>query len=114
MSPTSRDDGEAEIVSLFPEAEEGDEPLTKRPKQGFCWHRKFSLDGEAQRVYCRDCGREVPAFEALDTFAKEYQRHIDHRERAKREANSEQEKLEDVKRQVRNEKAKLRRLKAKA
>lgn len=103
------DSDEAEIVSLFPEADEGDEPLTKRPKQGFCWHRRFSIDMEAQRVYCRDCGREVPAIEALDTFGKEYQRHIDHRERAKREANAEMEKLEALKRQVRNEKAKLRR-----
>ena len=113
MSAENDSPEDAEILPLFPEAEEGDEPLTKRPQAGHCWHRTFSLDMEARRVYCRKCGREVPAIEALDTFAKEYTRHIDHRDRAKREANTEREKLEDLKRQVRNEKAKLRRLERK-
>lgn len=98
----------ADVVPLFPVAE-GDPPLTTRPRPPYCAHQSTELDTEARRVYCRTCGREVDAFDALHTLAESSERFQQHRETAAREARRAQAELEEVKRELRNAKGRVRR-----
>lgn len=99
---------DAEVIPLRPELAEGDAPVRTRPRPPFCAHRSTELDVEARRVYCRTCGREVPAFDAMLELAREFERWLEQRDAAKREARRYQAELEDVKRELRNAKSRRR------
>lgn len=98
----------ADVVPLFPAAE-GDPPLTTRARPPYCAHQSTELDTEARRVYCRTCGREVDAFDALHTLANSSERFQQHRAQAEREARRAYSELELVKRELRNAKSRVRR-----
>lgn len=87
-----------------------DAPLRRRRgRTRFCLHRRLELDEEARRVYCSDCEAEIPAFDALVKFSREFERWVIARDRARAEAVRASERLADLKRQERNAKARLRR-----
>lgn len=52
-------------------------PISTRRKERkkFCKHANVELDTEARRVYCAACGTEVPAFDALLHFARDFERY---------------------------------------
>ena len=58
---------------------DSDPPLeSERGKPGErCFHRQFNLKTTNRRVYCRQCGAEVDAFDALMTFSDEWE-HYQH------------------------------------
>jgi hypothetical protein len=103
----SEDGGE--VRPLFPAEGDDAAPVRSLPRPPYCGHRRFELDREARRVYCRDCGREVPAFEALELFSHEYDRWAQTRNRAEREARLAEARLEELARRERNAKARVRR-----
>lgn len=87
-------------------------PVTRRYVPRACLHRRIELDDVARRVYCADCQAEVDAFDSLAMLSNEFDRWVHARDRVKREATQKQDELADLKRQVRNAKAALRRLRA--
>lgn len=102
----------ADVVALFPLAEEGDDahPVLPDPTAVYaCIHRDTRLDRAARRVYCRKCGREVEAYAVLEALAHDSSRYIGAREEAKRQAELAQARLEELLRRERNAKARLRR-----
>lgn len=114
MSGTDGTDitSKADVVELFPT--DDDAPVRSRESDveeavRFCRHLHVELDHEARRVYCRGCGREVPAFSYLATLAFDFERHSRSRDHAQREAERARRDLDDVKRQVRNAKSRLAR-----
>lgn len=94
-------------------AAEGDDerPLSSAPERSYCRHDRAQLDEEARRVHCRDCGCELEAFAVLLQLARASERYIRQRDHAAREARQVQQRVQDLKRQERNAKARLRRLK---
>lgn len=102
---------ESNVTLTLVLGEAGDDaPVRSRPrKAGYCGHRRVELDGTARRVYCRDCGDEVDAWETLSMLAAEPERWERHRETARADAKRAQAELDDLKRRVRNAKAQLRR-----
>jgi hypothetical protein len=86
-----------------------DRPFVTADRPPFCTHKRTRLDAEAQRVYCRDCSREVPAFVVLQGFAREPERYIDHRKEAIRRAKVAEGNLAELERIEANAKARVRR-----
>lgn len=111
------DRGQDNVIQMRPDAPERDAPLRKRPRDytelcaAFC--KRIELDGETERAYCSDCGKEVPLFKALEQLAADFERYITLRDAAKTEARHARVELDDLKRQIRNAKATLRRAAAK-
>lgn len=106
-----------EVIRIHPGAEklEHDAPVTTRPRdrsKGFCQHARVELDTDVRRVYCRDCGDEVPAFDHLLWLARHFERYVSRVKEAKREAEMRERSLEEVKREERNAKARLRRVRS--
>lgn len=85
-----------------------DDPVTRRRK-GYCGHRRSELDEDSRRVYCRECGEELDPFTVLQKLAGEPERWHGYVERAKAEAKRAEAELADLKRQLRNAKARARR-----
>ena len=75
-------------------------------------HRTFVIIRRDRRVECGDCGATVEAFDALAQLEYELDRYAGARERAKTEAKRQEKRLADLKRQVRNAQAQLRRAEA--
>lgn len=102
----------AEVIPLRPgqDAEDDSRPLDsgERVPTPFCVHDLVSLDREAERVYCRHCGREVPAFKALLRFALDWESHILRRKETERRARVAQANLEELLRDERNAKSRQR------
>lgn len=71
------------------------------------------MDAQARRVYCRDCGSEVPAFDHLEVLARAHEAYLDARNEAQRQAVRAREQLESLKRQIVNAKSRLRRAEVK-
>lgn len=107
-----------DVVVLFPSAEatEAAAPLRKRPRD---WdrprpdchgrHTRCELDQDEHRVYCRDCKAEVTAFDALARLADDFERYVTTRRAAAAEVRRLEKRAEDLKREERNTKARLRR-----
>jgi hypothetical protein len=107
----SGDDGN--IVQLYPTKDQADEsaPVKSRegdPKQRYCRHHHVELDREARRVYCRACSVEVPAFDFLEELSRDFSRHVTAREEAERRATVARENLDELLREERNAKSRLR------
>lgn len=102
------------IVQLFPGTEkaEHEAPLRTKERPPFCEgsHKRLELDTEARRIYCKDCGREIPAFDALLDLIRYWERYLLAIKEAKRSAAHHQERLDEVKRKERNAKARVRRI----
>lgn len=107
---TDEEDPGAEVIVLRPGADVEDDarPLATGERPGFCLHRLTRLEQEARRVYCRECGREVPAFDVLWDLAREWERYIEGRLMAKRRLASVEERLADLERAERNAKNRRR------
>lgn len=104
------DDG-AEVIQLRPGQDQTDDdrPLATGPRPDrYCGHRRTELANEERRVYCRDCGREVPAFDVLKMLASDTERWISHRREAERRAKVAQGHLDDLLRDERNAKSRRR------
>ena len=104
-------DDSAEIVELRPgfDAEDDDRPLKSVPRPSpYCSHYRTELRSEERRVYCRDCGREIPAFDVLQTLARSHERWINQRREAERRAKVAAAALEALSRRERNAKARVR------
>ena len=89
------------------------DPLT-REETAHCNHRRFNLNTESRRVYCRSCKQEIDPFTALLVFTNEWTYYKDTLEREQAELKKTRERLDDLKRQERNAKARLTRAKRKA
>ncbi len=76
-----------------------------------CWHKRVSLDPDSHRVYCRDCETEVDPWEVLNHLAQNWERWANVRDTAKQEAKYRLGDVEQVKREERNTKSRLRRAK---
>jgi len=105
------DDGLAPVITLRPgqDIEDDARPLATadRPKK-FCTHNRCELVGDTRRVYCRDCGREVPAFDVLLQLTRSHERFIEQRREAERRTKVARGHLEDLLRDERNAKARRR------
>lgn len=104
----------ADIVELFPNVEKADHdaPLTRkaRDRGKFCNHKRLELNDENRRVYCRECGDEVPAFDALMDLTHNWERYVYARKEAARAAERARKEQAEAERKERNAKARLRRL----
>lgn len=91
---------------------EGDAPVrTRRLEMGsHCLHKSVELDHDAHRVFCRACKREVDAFDFLAGLAREWERYESWVRSHKRAARHAEDELDNIRRQLRNGKAQLRRL----
>lgn len=97
------------VVEFHPrEPTDDDRMLHTRGHQRWCLCRRFELDLGTQRVFCKDCGREVPAFEALADVARRHEALIWERKRCESEAKRVAELLATVRRLEHNAKARLR------
>lgn len=116
MSEELTEDDVAEVIVLHKGAEQIDHerPLATAPRQPFCAHRRTELGAEARRVVCRDCGREVAAFDILHDMARDTERYIEHRREAHRLAGRALEELDRVRRLESNAKARVRTARSKA
>lgn len=85
-------------------------PLDRRPRDAepYCQHWRLSLDHDVERVYCRDCKREVPAFKALEELARHWDRFIVGRKEAERRMLIARENLAELLRAEANAKARTR------
>jgi hypothetical protein len=101
-----------EVVDLFKGAEKSDHAAPVRDKeterQRYCGHRRVELDKQARRVYCRECGVEVPAFDFLESLSNEWHRMVDARKEARRLADLSKDRLADLERREANCKSRLR------
>jgi hypothetical protein len=117
------DDQLADVVSIHKDRDlqDDDRPLfSDRARQQqeaeratFCPHRRYELDDEKHRVFCRDCKREVDAYAVLHDLARAPERYIGSRREAQRRSKIATGNLEDLLRQERNAKARLRRARTK-
>lgn len=82
-------------------------PVAKDERQPWCRHKRVRLT-EARRVYCRDCKREVPAFDVLDDLAHDWERYMHTREDAQARSKTAQANLTELLRLERNAKARVR------
>jgi hypothetical protein len=100
------------VVDLVPRDRDADAPVRTRPRRPgkrLCLHYRVELDHDVRRVYCRDCEQEVDAFDALTLLARDFERWTVSRDRAHRETRQAQAILDEVKRELRNAKARRRR-----
>lgn len=87
-----------------------DEPMLKTKRsERFCAHDHVILYTNSRRVYCADCEDEVDAFSALQRFAERYERYVSSINRVKGDLKHYSETLRQVKREIRNARARLRR-----
>lgn len=100
-----------QVYPLFRDSEEIDreQPVTLNPQGGHCLHRTSRLDVDARRVYCRKCNVELDPFTVLNEVAHEYERHRVGVEHAKREHRCLLQAVDELKREERNVKARIRR-----
>lgn len=111
------DEKGAEVIPLRPGLDELDrdaELISREKEPNYCRHRRLELDTDARRVYCRDCGDEVPAFDALDSFRRVYQGYTQRIRQAQAEAQALEARIEELKRRERNAKARVKRAEGKA
>lgn len=105
----------SKVVELRPGIRVEDEarPVKSGERGPFCLHLRTELDGVARRVRCRDCKREVDAFEVLEALARDWERWIAGRDAAETRARGAEANLERILRLERNGKARLRSLRKK-
>lgn len=85
-------------------------PVRKREKERvYCRHRRYELDYDSRRVYCRSCGEEVDAFAALKAIADDWAHVRRVRESLDSEIRAKRKQLNDLERRIRNAKARVRR-----
>lgn len=82
-------------------------PVAKDPREPWCSHKRVRLS-EARRVYCRDCKREVPAFDVLEDLAHDWERYMHTREDAQKRSKTAQANLIELLRLERNAKSRVR------
>lgn len=90
-----------------------DAPVRRRRpvvRKRYCRHLRTELEETSRRVYCADCEEELDAFDVLVTLAHEFERYESARDEAKRLAKQARKGLDELLRQERNAKARLRRL----
>lgn len=82
--------------------------IAKDPRGPWCSHKRVRLTGESRRVICRDCDREVSAYDALDSIAHDWERHMHGRRDAQKRAKTAEANLIELLRLERNAKGRLR------
>lgn len=98
----------ATIISI----EDAKKGLTVKqdPDKYKCQHKKSVIVDEKEReVYCEDCGKQFDAFEYMLRIARGNDSAWDTRAKLEKEARELAEKVEELKRQERNTKARLKR-----
>ena len=91
-------------------ASDGRPPVTRsRSREHFCAHLHAVTHPERRKVTCDDCGAELDPFDFLEKLAHGIDRWTSARDMARREARQAQAELAEVKRELRNAKARLRR-----
>jgi len=95
------------------EAWKKSEPILEQMASVFCHHRRFNIDTSSRRVYCRDCGQEVDALSALMVFTTEWSHFESGLERMRSQKEELSARVEELKREERNAKARLARAKHK-
>lgn len=106
----------ADVRELFPDADrlEHEAPYRTKEKDGRCRHYqdRYELDEDSRRAFCRDCGEEVEAFTVLLRLCREPERYMRHLRAVKRELRAREQSLEELRREERNAKARVRRARA--
>lgn len=100
----------AEIIELFTTADKAREatPITKGPRKPYCAHDKITLDDRNRRAYCRECKDEIDLFDFSMRLCGRWEACIESWKRADREAKAARARLEELKREERNIKARIR------
>jgi hypothetical protein len=103
----------APVVRIRPGVDLTDEerPLARKPRKPdelYCRHWRLELDHEQELVFCRDCGRQVPAFHALEELHRHWDRFIMGRQEAERRMEVARMNLADLERREANAKARIR------
>jgi hypothetical protein len=80
---------------------------------GHCRHRPATIDVDKRILSCDKCGANLDPFDFLAGLSHDFDLYTVPLERLKRELDATAAKLEETKRQERNAKARLKRLKAK-
>lgn len=103
------DDG-AEIIELFSTAEKAKQnaPVIDGKRKPYCAHDRVELDSTNRRAYCRDCKDEVDVFDFLLRLSQNFRVYVDSWQHANREAKAATARLEELKRQERNIKSRIR------
>jgi hypothetical protein len=83
-------------------------PLTIDRKR-FCPHHHTRLEPNSRRVFCRDCGDELDAYEVLSNIAHDGDRIEQHRDQLRNQVASLEARVEELKREERNAKGRKRR-----
>lgn len=94
------------VVQLKPRDPNAPTMAVKRAR--FCRHR-YLLDENRRSVECSECGRQFDAFDAFSLAASEWQRHADNLRHLQDQVLKASEELKELKRQIANAKAQLRR-----
>lgn len=74
----------------------------------WCPHRRYRLNDENHRVYCRDCEREVDAYRVLEQLARTPEQYMMSRRGAEARAKAVAERLANLERAERNAKSRRR------
>lgn len=80
---------------------------------GQCFHKQVTVDEQARKVHCARCGDEMDPFRALLDFAQRMQLEGGWLKRLRTEKRSVATRVEELKREERNAKARLKRAHAK-
>lgn len=84
-----------------------------KPRKRGCYHQYFILDNEKREVTCRKCGVVVDAFDALVTVSLDWTQYVSNQKMCREESDKAAARLEELKRQERNARARLKRLEQK-
>jgi hypothetical protein len=109
------DETGAQVIYLpFGGRAPGPSVTSERPRYPECQHDHARVNSKLRTVKCRDCGEKLDPVTVLLHVAKAWDRYERSIEECKYESNQAHEQLEDVKRRLRNARAKLKRAEGKS
>ena len=82
-------------------------------RRRLCTHTRLAIHHDDRYIMCSDCKAQIDPFDAMAILCRGWERYGVDLKQLKEQIETETEELENVKRQIKREKAKLRRLQAK-
>lgn len=86
-----------------------DQPPFKVKRSGHCSHPTKVVDSDRRTVTCDQCKAQLDPLDALARLAREWSNYAYRLAELKKDANKAAVELDDIKRKIRNAKARLRR-----
>ena len=102
------DPTEAPVIPIRATSDD-DAGVRTRPEPPLCLHWAFELDEETRRVTCGRCGREIAPFNALLRLAHEDAHYVRRLAALQAQIRLADARLDGLKREERNAKARIRR-----